>query len=164
MLNKLIFFFALTGLFAACQGTPKDTTNATGQPQSFGEPITTDGAIAYHEMLAKMENADSLHVKVRGTVRAVCQAKGCWMNISDEQAATETFVHFKDYGFFMPKDCTGREVIMEGKVYRSMTSVEELRHFAEDEGKSKEEIEAITEPVEEIKFLASGVLLLPAKG
>jgi hypothetical protein len=38
--------------------------------------------------------------------------------------------------------------------------VEELKHLAEDAGKSKEEIEAITEPKEELKFLATGVLLL----
>jgi hypothetical protein len=50
---------------------------------------------------------------------------------------------------------------MDGYAYREVTSVEDLRHFAEDEGKSKEEIEAITEPREELKFMASGVLLLP---
>ena len=164
MINKLITVFAFCSLIASCQTTPKDTTVETGRPQSFGELITVDGAIPYHQMLAQMENADSLKVKVKGTVQAVCQAKGCWMNIKDSQASTETFVKFKDYGFFMPKDCSGREVIMDGYVYRELTSVDELRHYAEDEGKSKEEIEAITEPVEEMKFMASGVLLLPTEG
>ena len=164
MINKLITVFTFCALIAACQSTPKDTTADTGQPQSFGELITADGAIPYSQMLAQMEGADSMKVKVKGTVQAVCQAKGCWININDSQAATETFVKFKDYGFFMPKDCSGREVIMEGYVYREVTSVDELRHYAEDEGKSKEEIEAITEPVEEMKFMASGVLLLPQEG
>ncbi len=86
------------------------------------------------------------------------------MNISDGQSTDETFVQFEDYGFFMPKDIAGREVIMEGYAYREETSVDQLRHFAEDEGKSKEEIEAITEPIEEMKFMASGVLLLPEDG
>ena len=161
MLHKLIFLFTACAFFVACQSTPKDTTKETGQAQSFGELITEDGAIPYHEMVAKMASIDSMKVKVRGTVQSVCQAKGCWININDSQATTETFVKFKDYGFFMPKDCSSREVIMDGYAYRETTSVDELRHYAEDEGKSKEEIEAITEPIEEMKFMASGVLLLP---
>jgi len=89
------------------------------------------------------------------------QAKGCWINIVSEDAAKPSmFVKFKDYGFFMPKDIAGKEVIMEGYAFKEVTSVDELRHYAEDEGKSKEEIAAITEPVEELKFMASGVLLL----
>lgn len=64
----------------------------------------------------------------------------------------------------MPKDIKGRKVIMEGYAYKLVTPVEELRHYAEDEGKSKEEIEAITEPLEELKFMASGVLLLEREG
>ena len=48
---------------------------------------------------------------------------------------------------------------MEGKAYREVTSVDELKHYAEDEGKTPEEIAAIVEPVEELKFMASGVIL-----
>ncbi len=164
MLNKLFLLLVFCSAVASCQNTPKDTTKETGQSQSFGELITPDGAIPYHQMVASLAASDSIKVKVKGTVQSVCQAKGCWININDEQANAETFVKFKDYGFFMPKDCSGREVIMEGYAYREVTSVDELRHYAEDEGKSKEEIEAITEPVEEIKFMASGVLLLPEAG
>ena len=49
---------------------------------------------------------------------------------------------------------------MQGYAYRSVTPVDELKHLAQDAGKTQEEIEAITEPKEELKFLASGVLLL----
>ena len=69
-------------------------------------------------------------------------------------------VKFKDYGFFMPKDISGREVVMNGKAYYQTTSVDELRHYAEDAGKSADEIAAITEPKRELRFLADGVQLL----
>ena len=49
---------------------------------------------------------------------------------------------------------------MDGFAFKEVTPVDELRHYAEDEGMSKEEIAAITEPKEELKFMASGVLLL----
>ena len=84
------------------------------------------------------------------------------MNIVDPVAgSTDTlFVQFKDYGFFMPKDIAGREVVIEGQAYTEETSVADLKHFAEDAGKSEEEIAAITSPVVEKKFMASGVVLL----
>ena len=68
-------------------------------------------------------------------------------------------IRFKDYGFFMPKDCSGKEVIFEGKAFYDTTTVEMLKHYAMDGGKSKEEIEKITEPEINLSFLASGVLL-----
>lgn len=163
MLRKFFFFALLASFFMACGSEPPaDTTQQTGQPQTFGEAITADGAVSLADVAAQLQSADSLQVKVKGTVESVCQVKGCWMNLSDEQA-NNVFVQFKDYGFFMPKDIAGREVIMDGYAFREVTSVEDLQHFAEDEGKSKEEIAAITEPKEELKFMANGVILLPAK-
>lgn len=137
------------------------TTTANEVEATFGETITADQAISFEELLDKMDQKDSVEVKVSGLVENVCQAKGCWMNIvSEEQTDKSMFVKFKDYGFFVPKDISGRTVVMEGKAYKEVTSVDELKHYAEDEGKSAEEIAKITEPVEELKFMASGVILL----
>jgi hypothetical protein len=36
-----------------------------------------------------------------------------------------------------------------------------LKHFAEDQGKSKEEVEAIKAPKKEITFEATGVIISP---
>ena len=80
--------------------------------------------------------------------------------VSEEEGKPEMFVKFKDYGFFMPLDLAGSEVVMAGKAFREETSVDELRHYAEDEGQSAEEIAKITEPVEELKFLAYGVVVV----
>ncbi len=134
--------------------------------QSFGEKITPDGAIPYKKLAKKMAGQESVEVKVAGTVEAVCKNKGCWMNVVSPGSKKEEplFVQFKDYGFFMPKDCEGSRVVIQGTAYKSVTTVEELRHFAEDAGKSQAEIDAITEPVEELKFMASGVLMMPGGG
>lgn len=162
MLKSSFFLSILALFFLACGSEqPADTTATTGQPQTFGDAITADGAVTMPEMVAKMQGVDSLQVKVRGTVESVCQVKGCWVNLQDPQVG-EMFVKFKDYAFFLPKDIAGREVVMEGYAFRDTTSVEDLKHYAEDEGKSQVEIDAITQPKEELKFLASGVVLLPA--
>ncbi len=129
--------------------------------QYFGEKITEKKAVSYDKLLKKMQKKDSMEVKVVGTVEAVCQMKGCWMNIVSEDADKPSMiVKFKDYGFFVPMDIAGKKVVIRGYAYKEETSVEELRHFAEDAGKSKEEIEAITAPKKEFKFMADGVILL----
>lgn len=135
--------------------------HAPAANQYFGAKINTNNTISYDELLEKMSKVDSLNSKVVGKVTEVCQKKGCWMSIAAKDAnKPEMFVKFKDYEFFMPKDIAGRRVVMEGYAFKTTTSVEELQHYAEDAGKSKEEIAAITEPEEELQFLASGVILL----
>ena len=69
------------------------------------------------------------------------------------------FVKFKDYGFFVPMNAQKRNTIIEGKAFVEETSVAELKHYAEDEGKSEKEIAEITAPKIEYKFLAHGVLI-----
>jgi len=148
----------------ACKQQPVTAKVSAENLNYFGEEFEAEGVISYadlHTMLISKEEIED--VKVKAQVTGVCQAKGCWMNLTSTEEGgmdEEMFVKFKDYGFFMPKDIAGREVIVEGRAYKEVTSVDELRHYAEDEGLSKEEILAINEPKEELKFMASGVILL----
>jgi hypothetical protein len=136
-------------------------TKKKGDGKTFGEKVTTKGSISYDQMLDKLGKTDKLdNVKITGTVEAVCKAKGCWMNIKSESGKPSMFVKFKDYAFFMPKDIIGKKIVMVGNAFKEITTVDELRHFAEDEGKSKEEIAKITKPKEEMKFMANGVMIL----
>lgn len=141
------------------------TTETAGVAGTFGEAFTASEVVPAMELLttASAEQlTDTLQTTLQGTVNAVCQAKGCWMTIAAGDD-TEMMVKFKDYGFFMPKDISGREVIMHGMAYYQITPVDELRHYAEDAGKSVDEIAQITEPKKELYFLADGVQLLDAK-
>ena len=53
----------------------------------------------------------------------------------------------------------GKEVIVNGKAYIKEVPIDELRHYAEDAGKSAEAIAAITELKRTYSFEADGVLL-----
>ncbi|MDZ7650620.1 MAG: DUF4920 domain-containing protein [Cytophagales bacterium] len=65
-----------------------------------------------------------------------------------------TRVTFKDYGFFVPTTgAEGKEVVFSGIAKRKITDVATLRHFAEDEGKSQAEIDAITDPKKKLNLL-----------
>ena len=136
--------------------TPADTIH-------FGEVIDETGAKSVSNVLALLEDSEEVETKMVGLVESVCQTKGCWMNLQDvdnPESSSSFFVKFKDYGFFVPKDLSGAKVVVEGSAFKEETSVQELRHYAEDEGLSQEEIDAITEPVEEFKFMASGVKIM----
>lgn len=170
MLKKIVISATIGAVvavgFSACHtsnatATATETQKKSTDNKHFGETITSKKAISYDDMLSKMAASDKLeNVKVMGTVEAVCKAKGCWMNIKSEAGQPSMFVKFQDYAFFMPKDIVGKKVVMLGSAFKEITSVEDLRHFAEDEGKSKEEIAKINKPREEMKFMAKGVLIL----
>ncbi len=125
---------------------------------TFGEKISEQGAIGGAELLKLLENAESVNATLNATINNVCQMKGCWMMV-DLGSEQQMRITFKDYGFFVPKGAGGRTAIMQGTASKEIVSVETLRHYAEDEGKSKEEIAAITEPVTEYSFEAVGVII-----
>ena len=103
-------------------------------------------------------SGEEKNVIVSGTITEVCAKKGCWMTVTDE-AGNDVTVRFKDYSFFVPRNAAGHQVTMHGSTEKKLTSVDDLRHYAEDAGKSAEEIAAITEPKEEVIFHAESVYI-----
>ncbi len=126
---------------------------------AFGARPTADGAIPANTLAAKMKDIDSLAVKVTGAVTNVCQRKGCWLQMDIGEGKTMR-VRFKDYAFFVPKNITGKTVVLDGHAYNSITSVAQLRHYAQDAGLSKAEINRITEPQVDVVYEARGVLIV----
>jgi hypothetical protein len=124
----------------------------------FGKEINESKAIAANELPAKMGDKTEMPAKVSGTVESVCQVKGCWMKVKTADGETMR-VMFKDYAFFVPKDIAGKTVVFEGEAQKKTVPVEHLQHYAKDAGKSQEEIAKITEPKEELTFIADGVIV-----
>ena len=167
MRNVVLFLFMallIVALGACGTGTREEVSGLDQKAYStFGEETDQNGAISYDGLLHELESRDSISAKVSGKVSGVCQAKGCWLTLVPEIAeGPEMMVKFRDYGFFVPKDIAGRQVVLKGTAYRAITPVDELRHLARDAGKSETEVNAITEPEETLQFIADGVLLMPA--
>ena len=121
----------------------------------YGEKISSTD-------LMELSNIDfndtSVKTKLEGEIISTCPKKGCWieMKIDDK----DVFVKFKDYGFFVPKSgVEGKKAIIQGLASIDTVSVKDLKHYAEDAGKSKSEIEKITSPEIKISFLAEGVII-----
>ncbi len=127
---------------------------------NYGAGVAADTEVLpYPEFLTALGEQDSLTAAVSGEVVEVCQKKGCWMSMTSAEG-DEMTVRFKDYGFFMPKELSGNKVVVEGTAKRVIVPVEDLQHYAEDAGKSAAEIALITEPEEELEFIATGVRVL----
>jgi hypothetical protein len=165
-MKRIIFPILAISFFVACENSPKaeapkeeTKVEATAKaPQFFGEKITEEGAMPTDSLKSMMGDKTELACKLVGKVDAVCQKKGCWMELKNADGSAMR-VTFKDYAFFMPKDGAGLTAIVDGMAKVEVTSVADLKEYAKDDGKSAEDIAKITEPLKELVFEAKGVIL-----
>lgn len=169
-MKKYIFLLALPALMIAC--AEQTSENKVGEVEVveekvetdvilhyYGDTISAEGAIEANKLFSIVKEQGGFEGTVKSTIHETCQKKGCWMMV-DAGNGEEIRVRFKDYGFFVPTEgVEDMEVIMHGQAYLDTTTVDMLRHYAEDAGKSKEEIEAITEPEYALAFEATGVII-----
>lgn len=127
-------------------------------PGNYGAEISATEAISLADLVEKVEAEGSFEGKIMGEIQDVCTSKGCWltMELPDGESIRVTF---KDYGFFVPTNSQGFPIVLEGIAVFTETDVETLRHYAKDQGKSQEEIDAIVSPKKEITFEATGVAI-----
>ncbi|MBM3442275.1 MAG: DUF4920 domain-containing protein [Bacteroidetes bacterium] len=126
---------------------------------SYGAGVSKEGEAVLVAKLEQQLTEDRFSGKARGKVVEVCLEKGCWMKLAQADGKT-LMVRFKDYGFFMPKNIVGKEVLLEGDASYRQMSVDMQRHYAKDAGKSEEEIQRIREPKRDLQFVAKGVVVL----
>lgn len=143
-MRKLIALF----IFAACAAPQEKFT-------SYGDEITSNDAVSTADLI-RVVTEDETSYKVKGVIEEVCQIKGCWMTLRNETGANIR-VTFKDYGFFVPIDISGTEVIIEGLAAKEILDEDVARHYAEDGGKEYDESMRST-----ISFVAHGVLVKEA--
>lgn len=161
--NILLVIFAV---ISSCKEQPKEApvqeeSSIAANYSLFGEEFNSEAATTtalLYEEFKDLASSDTLQTTFRGTVTEVCKAKGCWMKVALENGE-ETMVTFKDYGFFVPKDLAGKEVVINGLAFIDEMSVEDQQHFAEDGGESAEAIAKITAPKKTYSVIADGVIL-----
>jgi hypothetical protein len=164
---KAIFRLLLIVLVTvSCKNETKETPNNSQENSdlaytSVGIRISDKEAMlasTASEQYETMIIGDTMPTKMMAKVIEVCQSKGCWMKLNLEDG-NEVMVKFKDYGFFMPKDIAGKEVIVNGIAFVNEVPVDEQQHYAKDAGKSDEDIAVITTSKKTFSFEADGVLI-----
>ncbi|MBU2996885.1 DUF4920 domain-containing protein [Cellulophaga baltica] len=165
-MKRFNILLVLLLLIISCEGQSKkplevETVSEQQKYTSYGARFNLENSSNVKEMSKVYENLnvlDTLQTTFSATVLDVCQAKGCWMKLQLDDKNT-TMVKFKDYGFFVPKNIIGKDVVVNGLAFVEQMSVEDQKHYALDGGKSEEEIAKIIKPKKTFRFNADGVLL-----
>lgn len=145
-MKKLLIILILAPLFSFSQNQ-----------SLFGEKFKVKEIIDLNDR-KDIFNIDK-NIQIEGKIKSTCKMKGCWMEL--DVADKTIFVRFKNYGFFVPKEgAEGKTAILNGKLSIDTLSVAELRHYAQDAGKSKQEISSIEKQEITMSFLAEGVIIM----
>jgi hypothetical protein len=127
----------------------------------FGAALSAAPSVTAQAVLADPAKFDDKDIKLSGQVSAACQRKGCWMTVGTGEPGQPTVrVSFKDYGFFVPKDCMGKTATVEGHFKVTTMSVAEAQHYADDAAKAGSAAVKITAPQRTLALVATGVDLL----
>ena len=157
-MKKLFLFIAITGFGFIANAQPPEGEAKPGE--WYGEKVSTEGAVDINDVVKKLNGGSEFpEVKIKAKITEVCPKKGCWLKLELENGET-AMVKMKDYGFFLPLAAKGKTVVIDGEVKLKTTSVAELKHYAEDAKKTKEEIDAITKPEREVRVMSKGVTVV----
>jgi hypothetical protein len=153
--------FALLLLAAACNRAPASETHAdkpaaaataekpAASANKVGEPISASAPVV--ALADVMKNPDAYKGKsfvTTGTVTAVCQEMGCWMEIKD--ANSEAHIKMAGEKFFVPKTSAGKQARVQGTL---------VDVAGEDADCAEEAAEQTGKQVAKIQLEATGVEL-----
>lgn len=125
----------------------------------FGQKLNEKNAVSADALSQTLTEPGMIkELVVLGKVSEVCTVQGCWVRMETKEGSM--LVKMKDHAFLVPLALKGKKVAVEGTAAFTETSVETLRHYAEDAGKPEDEIAKITEPKKEIVFTATGLKVL----
>jgi len=152
-MKQLILFLVAFGFSFIVKAQESAASGVVyGEVKDKGEMVSID----------KLESSlkeNKYNGKVTGKVVEVCQAMGCWVKLQKTDGST-ILVKAKDHGFTMPKDIVGKNVIVEGEANATEISEKMRKHYAQDAGKSKDEIEKIKGSSKELTISANGVKVI----
>lgn len=110
-----------------------EPVEVTATHEIFGSALPETGdSLSLSELMADNKKYLDQEVLVETRIAKVCQKKGCFF-VATEGASTAR-VTFKDYGFFIPTDSGGKDVVLLGTFSRKSVSKEEAEHYAADLG------------------------------
>lgn len=154
----LLIISAISVVLYSCGNDSSKNENPS--TVNYGEvKVDTVKAVSVDEMLTCYEgNGDKVDFTFKGKIIEVCSKAGCWVSV-DKGNGESFMVRFKNHFTIPVKTKLNTMAYFHGFAHSDTISVKSLRHFAEDAGKSKEEIEKINEPEFEMGFQADGILL-----
>lgn len=156
-MKNSIFVLSFIFTLISC-GVLKSGKNEYGEVK-----VSSQGSVSIGELAQKMDKTkDPFVCTLKAPISAVCQNAGCWIQVTKPDGLQLT-IRFKNH-FTIPVDTPiGTEAYIHGFAYWDTVSVKTLRHYAEDAGKTMEEINKINTPEYKLNFESDGIQLLLKK-
>ncbi len=137
-------------------------TRKESKGEVFGEGVSLEQVVPVAQVLQTPQKFVNQKVRVKGTITACCQHKGCWIAL--EADGKQLIVRFKDEAFSIPPTSTGRVVDVEGVLLPAGTVVpmpenkEEMENCPEGEKMAPQA--KTTQQPETYTMIATGLVLL----
>jgi hypothetical protein len=98
--------------------TPTAAPAPTGQAEKFGATIDPKSEQVALSDVAKNPSAYANKTfTTTGTVSAVCQHRGCWMEIKDDKG--EAHIKMAGHSFFVPRTANGKKARVQATLVKS---------------------------------------------
>ena len=156
-----LFLFAALLLGACGAEEPSDVSVTDDAYDHFGEAFSEEGAVPVQAVVAERAQYLDQTVTIEGTVAEVCQNQGCWLTLqTGDGNNVRVLVARKesgDYAFTVPKDISGRRVIVHGTLAEETLLEGTQQHLAQDAGRDVD-ADALA-PKTELQLTAQGVLV-----
>ena len=138
---RMLFVFGVIGIAPVIFAGESEVTRlsepvaVTASHEVFGAMLPDTGTpLSLGDLVKDNDKYQDQEVLLATRIAKVCQKKGCFF-VAQDGAATAR-VSFKDYGFFIPTDSGGKDVILLGTFSRKNVSKEEAEHYAKDLGET----------------------------
>jgi hypothetical protein len=132
-----------------------------GEGTKYGEGISGKKVVAIGELLADPDAYVGKTIRVEGEITDVCPRMGCWIEISESEAASIKFKVEDGVIVFKP-EIKGKEVVAEGVFTRiDMTREEAIgyaEHLAEEKGEPFDPA-TVTEPYVFFQIAGKGAVV-----
>jgi len=130
--------------------------------EQYGETFAAETFVPASTLLDDPAAYQGQTILVEGRVADVCQEKGCWMVIADEERTMR--VVMKNHAFGVNKKSTGWECRVKGTVVATRIDPETVAHYASESSEGAAIPEKAVEGDTTYELIADGVQMCPPSG
>ncbi|MGX9461977.1 DUF4920 domain-containing protein [Shewanella sp. A14] len=138
-------------------------TTAQADTLNFGEGVQHELLTPVSTLMATPEQYLDKTVTIEGTIVAVCEKRGCWMNIASDERFQSLKIKVQDGEMVFPLSARGKKALATGKLQALKYNLEQTReikaYYAKEAGETFLPA-SVTEPMTMYQMVPSGVSIV----
>ena len=129
----ILFLLIMTTSLASVAQTIRlsEPVAADATSETFGTTLDTSlNIVSITDLATNSKQHLGKNFQVETRIAKVCQKKGCFFIAQQNEHVIR--VSFKDYGFFIPTDSSGKTVLLTGELVQKEMSEKQAAHYTSD--------------------------------